>query len=198
MRVLAKELDIQAPSLYWHFANKQSLLEAIADELLRDVARKVSPTASWDSVIEKVAQEFRAALAKHRDGARVFGGIYATTENVVRSGETMIATLRRAGASPEVAAWGWLSISYFVIGFVIEEQDLNQKGGRATVDLEAAQRGLQNFAPARIPAMLEAMPALLSQNFDRRFDFGLHLVLEGLRHEIGKKQAARGKRASQR
>ena len=39
MRVLAKALSIQAPSLYWHFPGKQALLDAMADTLIHDVAR---------------------------------------------------------------------------------------------------------------------------------------------------------------
>src|SRR5258708_1968452 len=35
MRRLARELDVTPGALYWHFANKQQLLGAVADEVLR-------------------------------------------------------------------------------------------------------------------------------------------------------------------
>ena len=41
MRRLARELDVTPGALYWHFANKQELLGAVADRILAPVARRV-------------------------------------------------------------------------------------------------------------------------------------------------------------
>ncbi|MDT5236293.1 MAG: TetR/AcrR family transcriptional regulator, tetracycline repressor protein, partial [Mycobacterium sp.] len=37
MRRLARELDVSPGALYWHFANKQRLLGAVADRILESV-----------------------------------------------------------------------------------------------------------------------------------------------------------------
>ena len=37
MRRLARELDVSPGALYWHFANKQELLGAVADRILGSV-----------------------------------------------------------------------------------------------------------------------------------------------------------------
>ncbi|MGP1667261.1 MAG: TetR family transcriptional regulator, partial [Rhodanobacter sp.] len=44
MRRLADALQVKAASLYWHFANKQALMDAMADALMAQVAR-AAPSA---------------------------------------------------------------------------------------------------------------------------------------------------------
>lgn len=41
LRRIAKELNVQAPALYWHFKNKQELLDEMATEMFRRM------TVSW-------------------------------------------------------------------------------------------------------------------------------------------------------
>ncbi len=47
MRKLATRLGVQAGALYWHFAGKQSLLDAMADRFPEDFAADL-PAGSWD------------------------------------------------------------------------------------------------------------------------------------------------------
>ena len=46
MRRLAKELNVSPGALYWHFANKQQLLGAVADRILEPASAAVDD-ASW-------------------------------------------------------------------------------------------------------------------------------------------------------
>ena len=46
LRAIAKELDVQAPALYWHFKNKQALLDEMATEMFR---RMVARTPAADA-----------------------------------------------------------------------------------------------------------------------------------------------------
>lgn len=43
LRAIAKELDVKAPALYWHFKDKQALLDEMATEMYR---RMVAATPS--------------------------------------------------------------------------------------------------------------------------------------------------------
>ena len=43
MRKLATRLGVQAGALYWHFANKRALLDAMADRFLEDFAADRRP-----------------------------------------------------------------------------------------------------------------------------------------------------------
>ena len=90
MRKLAQALQIQAPSLYWHFESKQSLIDGMADALVNAVARDLPEAQPWEERVRQIAVELRLALLQHRDGARVFAGTYIVTDNVLRTSEAMI------------------------------------------------------------------------------------------------------------
>ena len=110
MRVLAKALSIQAPSLYWHFPGKQALLDAMADTLVRDVARTLTPESPWERVVRTVAEELRRAFLAHRDGARVYAGTLVVSEHTLRVSDTVIGALTRAGLDSQAAGWAALAL----------------------------------------------------------------------------------------
>ena len=179
MRSLAQALNIQAASLYWHFEHRRALLEAMADTMFENVARKV-PDGGWETVVRQVAREMRAALRARRDGARLFAGTYPVSENVLRTGDVLISVIKAEGCSPRLAGWATFSLLYFVLGFVIEEQSIAsiESDGATTADTVSARAS--NFSEAH-PAVVDIIPAILDEDFDGRFEFGLDLFLRGLR-----------------
>jgi TetR/AcrR family transcriptional regulator, tetracycline repressor protein len=185
MRALAKKLKIQAPSLYWHFANKQELVDALADALMEPVARIIDAQADWQAVFTKLAREIRHALLARRDGARVFAGTYPALGNILRVGEALMSCLRRAGGSPKFAAWGAFSASYFITGFVMEEQAFDQTKNYATMDLGARRKAILSFSSgSHSQAYREALPALFDKDFDSRFEFGFDVILQGIESKL--------------
>ncbi|WP_275791469.1 TetR/AcrR family transcriptional regulator C-terminal domain-containing protein [Pararhizobium gei] len=173
MRKLADALNIQAPSLYWHFANKDALLEGMADALMEPVAASNPEGEAWDARLGRVASEVRDALLSRRDAARVFAGTYPLSDNVLRVGSLLIDALKQAGADDRVATWGAFTIVYFVIGFVIEEQGLVR--GTEPAGQE------ENPLAAKFPMAAIAMREIAGANADQRFAFGLDLQIAGLK-----------------
>ncbi|MDQ1921110.1 TetR/AcrR family transcriptional regulator C-terminal domain-containing protein [Massilia pseudoviolaceinigra] len=178
MRRLADALDIKAASLYWHFANKQVLLDGMADALMAGVAQEAPPD-SWRDAVGATARAVRAALLARRDGARVFAGTYVVTDNVLRVAESMIGPLRTAGASTRMAGWGAFSILYYVLGFVMEEQALDPAAA-APIDAASRRGPFEELAAQRYPHVLAAMDDLFDMDFETRFEAGLDLILTGL------------------
>uniref|UniRef100_UPI0031019DC0 TetR/AcrR family transcriptional regulator C-terminal domain-containing protein n=1 Tax=Neorhizobium sp. EC2-8 TaxID=3129230 RepID=UPI0031019DC0 len=176
MRKLADALNIQAPSLYWHFANKDALLEGMADALMEPVAANNPDGEAWDARLGRVASEVRDALLSRRDAARVFAGTYPLSDNVLRVGSLLIGSLKQAGADDRVASWGAFTVVYFVIGFVIEEQALG--GDKTNSGREDAH------VPAEFPLAAIAMREIAGANADQRFAFGLDLQIRALRAVI--------------
>lgn len=124
MRKLADALKIQAPSLYWHFANKSALLDGMADALLEHVGRGVSRGEQWEDRLCQIAGELRLALLSRRDASRVFAGTYPISENILRVGSLIHECLLDAGMDDRRASWSVFILSHYVIGFSIEEQAL--------------------------------------------------------------------------
>ncbi|MFB1478817.1 TetR/AcrR family transcriptional regulator C-terminal domain-containing protein [Corallococcus sp. RDP092CA] len=180
MRVLAKALSIQAPSLYWHFPGKQALLDAMADTLVQGVARTLTAESPWETVVRTVAEELRRAFLAHRDGARVYAGTIVVSEHTLRVADTVIGALTRAGLDSTEAGWAAFSALDYVLGFTIEEQ------GFASQDAEAKERegALRQLASVRYPHAAGAVDAILDRDFDRRFAFGLDLLVAGIRTRL--------------
>ena len=161
MRRLARELDVSPGALYWHFANKQELLGAVADEVL---APACTPSAAvgWRERIADVAVRLRDALLSHTDGAELASASFATGQSaavrrIVDQLCTAAAEAGLAGDQPELAA---RTVVYYVLGFTADEQSRLQWDA-AGVDLPDGQSALTDDAGAR-------------------FSFGLGLLVAGI------------------
>ncbi|WP_239029651.1 TetR/AcrR family transcriptional regulator C-terminal domain-containing protein [Novacetimonas pomaceti] len=179
MRKLADALGVQVPSLYWHFANKDALFEAVADTLLEQVAVTAVTAEKWQATFFRISCEVRQALLAHRDGARFLARTYPLSENVARITAQMIAALRNAGADDGTAAWGTFSILYYVIGFTGEEQAFGEK--RPDHDQSSDLQSLLE----RYPASASAWRYMLDSDPDEGFHFGLNMAIHGLEQKLG-------------
>jgi len=76
LRAIAKELDVQAPALYWHFKNKQELLDEMATEMYRRMVDVPGAAGGegWRERLLAANRGLRSALLSYRDGAKVFSG----------------------------------------------------------------------------------------------------------------------------
>jgi TetR/AcrR family tetracycline transcriptional repressor len=175
MRKLATRLGVQPGALYWHFAGKQALLDAMADRFLEGFTADLL-TGSWDEQFAALGWRLRQVLLSHRDGARVMAGTYVAEPNTILLGNVAIEILQGAGLPPERAGWATFAAFHFVLGHTIEEQaqlELTERGAwepKLTVD------GIENKLAA---TAFTADPA-------ERFGYGLQLFLDGIRQQLAR------------
>lgn len=180
MRRLATSLGLQNGATYWHFRSKQELLASMADAMLVDVTLDLDTTLSWDRQLTELANRLRRALLAHRDGARIFAGVFFPLPNALAYGDTMIGLLRDAGRSARDAAWAVDTLTYYVVGHTFEEQlasDLPANGDPALDQLTDAVTA--ELYP-NLAAAIEHVPA---PHPPEHFDYGLRLLINGLRAE---------------
>ena len=122
MRRLADALQVQAPSLYWHFPGKQALLDDMADALLADVAVSNEPGNPYRATLRRIANELRVAFSTHRDGAQLFASSFVQRENGHRLAAAIVAALTQAGFDTPVAKKIEATLFQYVLGFVLAEQ----------------------------------------------------------------------------
>lgn len=166
MRKLAAALDVQPSALYHHFANKQSLLAAVADRI-QEAARPAPPPATpWYEATLAEAVNVRDSLLAYRDGAEVVLSTRALGLGSDAAHERLAAALRR-GHDAETADLVATAILHLVLG-----------------DASLAQQRLQaDSLGAAAPDVADASdPGLV-------FRLGVELLLSGL--ELAAQAAAR-------
>ncbi|MBD8607009.1 TetR/AcrR family transcriptional regulator C-terminal domain-containing protein [Aeromicrobium sp. CFBP 8757] len=159
MRRIAAELGLQPSALYHHFASKQHLLAAVADELLERGRRPSADDVPWDVAVVGAGHALRDAMLAYRDGAELIATVQAFGLGHVSPLVPLVRAVDRGGFPAELARAAATTILHFVFGHVSEEQ----------AHLQASSVGaIGDDAPAGADAA--------------SFDLGLSLILDGVRH----------------
>ncbi|MEU6235803.1 TetR/AcrR family transcriptional regulator C-terminal domain-containing protein [Kitasatospora sp. NPDC047058] len=177
LRRIATELDVKAPALYWHFANKQALLDAMATEMLRRMsAGPVTLPDTWQEALALTCRGLRAALLGYRDGARVFSGTRLTDHGHAGAQHALLEVFIRAGFELPDAVQALTTGYAYTTGFVIEEQAIHPVPGERAPGYDAEQR-----AAAIDPAyeLAAAAGQDIFGGFDR-FERGLAIIVAGV------------------
>ena len=154
MRRLARELSVSPGALYWHFANKQELLGAIADRILDG-----APSAR--GVVE-VCNRLRDALLSHTDGAELVSASFAAGQSSAMKQILAFLTeaVSEAGVDSAHAELAARTVVYYVLGFTVDEQSRLQ----------------WDAAGAELPEW----QSVLADDANARFAFGLRLFVDGI------------------
>ncbi|MFI9204696.1 TetR/AcrR family transcriptional regulator C-terminal domain-containing protein [Streptomyces sp. NPDC053048] len=179
LRRIAKELDVQAPALYWHFKNKQELLDEVATEMFRRMTGSLTAvdTATWQEFLTGAARVLRGFLLGYRDGAKVFGGTRFTGLDYAAPLESMMRVLVDAGFTPGAAARAWFTVNAYTMGYVMEEQSIHPiPGGERDPAYDLAERELRLTG---YPLAVEAGRGFFG-DLDAGFEDGLRAVITGI------------------
>src|SRR5215212_4322791 len=116
MRRLARELDISPGALYWHFANKQQLLGAVADRVLESVD---DVSGDWQHCVTGICGQLRNALLSRTDAAELVSASFAAGQSEAMA--EILARLTEAAADAcvdaEHAELAARTVVYYDLGF---------------------------------------------------------------------------------
>ncbi|MER5429678.1 TetR/AcrR family transcriptional regulator C-terminal domain-containing protein [Streptomyces sp. NPDC002588] len=183
LRAIAKELDVKAPALYWHFKDKQALLDEMATEMYRRMVAgaELDPADTWQERLRKANHGLRSALLAYRDGARVFSGSRFTGTDHAGEMEQTLRLLTGAGFTLGQAVRAAATAYSYTIGFVIEEQGVQPLPDERREGYDVAERArlLADFPlSARAGAEIFA-------DYGDHFGEGLELVIAGIEARYG-------------
>ncbi|MDO4784446.1 MAG: TetR family transcriptional regulator [Propionibacteriaceae bacterium] len=124
MRRLAATLGVQPGALYWHFANKQTLLSAIADEILRELP--TAPTGDWRAGIREWALRLHDLLRTRRSAAELVSGVLALRSWEDSPGRDVERWLVASGIAPRTARAAASGVLHLVLGHTADEEQADQ------------------------------------------------------------------------
>jgi TetR/AcrR family transcriptional regulator, tetracycline repressor protein len=180
LRRLAKELKIQAPTLYWHFKSKEALIDAVATLVLAEGAPALVPPKSandWKTWVNAFGIGLRQTLLKYRDGARVVAGSRLTDTVFMETTELIASRLVEAGFSVRKAVVLLSTVYTFTVSFVIEEQAVFPVKGERSSAYDIQKRNAKLNAK-KFP-LLRQSGAILFDHFDQRYKESLDLIVRG-------------------
>ncbi|MGC0411660.1 TetR/AcrR family tetracycline transcriptional repressor [Streptomyces sp. SAI-195] len=183
LRTIARELDVKAPALYWHFKDKQALLDEMATEMYRRMLAEtpLDPADTWRERLLKANRGLRASLLAYRDGAKVFSGSRFTGAVHAEYMEGTLRLFTATGFTLAQAVRATTTTYMFTLGFVTEEQGVEPLPGERREGFDVAER-------ARLLAdypLTAAAGAEIFTDYDQHFEESLALVVEGVAATYG-------------
>jgi len=185
MRKLARQLGVEAMSLYYHFPNKDALLDGMVDLVFAEVELP-RPGEPWQPAMQRRAESLRAALLRHPWAVELLDSRKTPGAATLTHHEAIIRNLREANFSWSMTAHAFSLIDAYVFGFVIQEIQLPFDTPEESQDLaEDIMAGMADMAAAFPYLTAFTMEHVMQPgyNYSEEFVYGLQLVLQGLRRD---------------
>jgi AcrR family transcriptional regulator len=185
VRKLAARLEVKAAALYWHFQNKQDLINEMAARIFTrefDTDKSGLEKATWRQILRGMSYGLCDALMRYRDGALVIATADLSKTAAFKGRELVVNALLQKGMPPEIIFTSLFIMIRYTMGYVFEEQTdprAQQKGGAYQHIADELKRHHPDST-----AELIRLHAEMSNNPRYQFEQGLELILDGIEKKI--------------
>jgi AcrR family transcriptional regulator len=204
MRSLARELGIEAMSLYHHVANKEDLLDGVVDVVAAEIQEAVArldplpddaAPSSWKPAMRRQILTAREVLLRHPWATTVLETRTSFSLPIVRYFDSLLGLMRRGGFSYNLIHHAMHALGSRALGFSQElfEPDGATAGSAAGGSPaegadDAAEAMLQQMAD-EVPHMIEMLAEVAHEapgatlgwcDDQTEFEFGVDIILDGL------------------
>lgn len=129
MRGLGKQLNVNPASLYHHFQNKDDILDAVREHIIRKANLSTKTKGkSWQDVLLALGKSYRSAMTQHPKATSLL-----TTNNPIRNRvighrlyESVVTVLLEAGFSAQQSIYLLVAIETIASGSVMEEMNFGK------------------------------------------------------------------------
>ena len=182
MRRVAREVGVEAMSLYNHVRDKDDLLQGICDRVMGDFVFP-EPTEDWAELCKAGARSWRNVLQAHPDVMRLFAethGPSPLSPGALLPTEFALRLLRDGGLSDRDTVQAFHALGGYIQGFVMMEGGSIHKseGGSGVFDAST------HLDPESFPALCAVSPYFADCSADEQFEFGLDLLVRGLQARV--------------
>lgn len=177
MRKLGADLGVEAMSLYNHVPNKDALLDGMVEVLLGEL--EVPPEdEGWEGRVREAYRGFRRIARRHPNVFPLLVVRPARTMDGAWLVEEFLKTMLGAGFDAATALYAFRTLSAYAMGYAMAE-----------IRGFAMEPGGDRAGAAALPAETFPNIALLEGRLgevdrDAEFEFGLDLILAGLRERL--------------
>jgi AcrR family transcriptional regulator len=184
IRSVAQQLGVQPMALYYHFANKRDIVDAMLDRVFGEIDLP-QLDGDWRAEMARRAQSARAVLRRHPWAIPLLQSGTAPGPATLRHHDALIGTLRQAGFSVRLTAHAYALIDSYVYGFALSETALPINGPGTVA--EVAEEMVRQHPLDGYPHLAEfSREHIMAPDYDfgSEFQFGLDVILDGLATQL--------------
>ncbi|MEV4635721.1 TetR/AcrR family transcriptional regulator C-terminal domain-containing protein [Actinoplanes sp. NPDC049548] len=184
IRRLAQENGVTPMAMYWHFNDKDSLLDGLAEHLVASVRLPEPGGSPWDGQLREILQAFLTAIRPHPATAVLALRRILVAEPGLRLAERVLGLLREAGFGPARAAEVGTFLMCSVITLVAADPSPGPMlAGEAREEMLRQKKAMLGaLSPERYPNVIAAAPFLPAcRDEDDYFALNLDLLVQGVR-----------------
>jgi AcrR family transcriptional regulator len=180
MRKLGQALGVEAMALYYHFANKERVIDGIVDLVFGEIELPASG-ADWKAAMRRRAISVRDALLRHRWAIGLMESRTNPGPANLRHHDAVIGSLRAGRFDMAATATAYSLLDAYVYGFALTKMNLPFE---TTTDIsKMAETMLEPFPPDEYPnlaAFITDHAMKPGYDFADEFEVGLEVILDGL------------------
>ncbi len=180
MRALAKELGVEAMSLYHHVRNKDDLLDGMVDSVFAEIHLPVIGAEDWAAQLRARTVSGRDVLTRHPWAVPLMESRRTPGSATLRHHDATIGCLREAGFSLPMTGHAVALLDAYLYGFMVQQ---------LTLPIETDVEVTEVAAPI-VEQVGDAMPYLVEfatryamqpgYRFTDEFEVGLDMVLDAV------------------
>ncbi|CAN5321787.1 hypothetical protein BH09ACT8_BH09ACT8_35080 [soil metagenome] len=182
IRRLAQEHNVTPMALYWHFSDKEKLLDCIAERLFAGVNLSQNPSGPWHEQLRCELSAFLEAIRPHPGVAHLVPARILDTDAGLAVADRVLGLLSKAGFIPEDAA----EIGSYLLCAIVTLVTSEPGPSRHLVDeprddaVRLRRAYLSGLSPRRFPHVAAAAEALADcRSEETYYTRGIDLLVEG-------------------
>ncbi len=178
MRRLGQRLGVEAMSLYNHVANKEALLDGMADLVSEDFAVP-APGEDWRQALRRCATSAHDVLARHPWAGTLLESRSHPGPARLRYLNGVVGVLVAAGFPIRSAYHAFLTLDSYIYGYTLQEVSAPARPNEVA---EAAQAFVDHLPGGEYPHLVAMAELVMDPGYDRSadFDVGLTMILEAI------------------
>ncbi len=179
MRAVASKLGVEAMSLYNHVANKDDILDGMAD-LVAGQFDLPDDVDDWREAMHRRAVSAREVFDRHPWAPLLFDSRETSGPTRLRYFDWVLGTLMTAGFSVDGAARAFSLLDSYIYGFGIEQFNMSPDGDVSQEEM--AEAILASIPAEEYPYLHRMATHAMHVGYDAEADFafGLEIILDGL------------------
>ncbi|AFH61095.1 TetR/AcrR family transcriptional regulator C-terminal domain-containing protein [Paenibacillus caseinilyticus] len=181
MRNLAKELNVQAPTIYWYFKNKQSLFQTLANLVSREIIKNLPKNGNWRERLQLSATVIRSKLQQFPCSGQILMKTRPEAD-YLQLFESLLKMIEPAPLTDEQKFSYTSHLFNFVINNVIDEYE--QRMLAMTLDEENSEESNSDLSQFELLHRMHEADLFKLIGSDKLFYSGIDLLLDGIEKRV--------------